>query len=310
VVCSTFRRPHLLPRLVAALEAQTLPADDFVVSIVDNGSGDGTSAELERLAASTSIRLEPLALEVNAGPAGARNRGWQVGDEPLVAFVDDDCVPDPGWLAAGIAALTADPRCGVVQGPVRPPPGAVVGAWTVLREHDAPTPWFEGCNVFYRREALAAAGGFAESIGWYGEDTELGWSVLDGGWTRGFAADAGVQHDVEERGLRWQLRNAYLERNLIGVGVRHHGFRRDAYWRRWIWAPAPAAVTLGGIGVLLAALLWWWPPLVLVLPWCWLRLPRRGYKSMPMLGPQRLAVDAARAAGHLVGSVRHRTLVL
>ena len=66
-----------LPRLVAALEAQSLPSEHFEVLIVDNGSMDDTPAVLEHLAKTTSIDLHPLRIDVNAGPAPARNLGWR-----------------------------------------------------------------------------------------------------------------------------------------------------------------------------------------------------------------------------------------
>lgn len=308
VVCATYGRSSLLPRLVAALEAQTYPLDRVEVRIVDNASEDDTTEVLLRLAADTPLRLVPMRMEVNRGPAAARNAGWRATTAPLLAFTDDDCTPEPGWLASGIEALRRCEDVGVVQGRVTRPPDVPLGPWTLFREHDGPTPYFEACNVFYRRAAFEVTGGFAEDIGWYGEDAEAGWRVLDRGWARGFAADAVVAHDVSERDLRWHLRSAYLERNLVGVGARHPGFAAEAYWRRWAMRPedvAMAAALVGLIGATRARSL-----LALAVPWLWMRWPRRGYRSMPLLGPKRAALDATQLAGHVVGSVRHRTLVL
>lgn len=310
VVCATYRRAHLLARLVAALEAQDFPLDRVEVCIVDDGSSDGTVDELHRLAGASPLRLTALCLDHNVGAARARNQGWRSGTAPLVAFVDDDCVPEPGWLRAGVEALRADPRRGVVQGAVHRPPDAVLQPWSVFREHHEATPFFEGCNVFYRRDALDEGGGFSEAIGWYGEDTEAAWSVLDRGWGRGFAGAAIVVHDVEDRGVLWHVRNGYLERNLIGVGARHPGFASEAYWRRHVWKPHVAAVSLAGLALVLCLVAWTWFPVVLTVPWLWLRWPRRGYRSHPLLGPQRFVVDGAQAVGHLAGSLRHGTLVL
>jgi glycosyltransferase involved in cell wall biosynthesis len=310
VVCATYRRAHLLPRLVAALEAQTFPMDRVEVCIVDNASHDDTGAVLAELARTSTLHLVVLAEAENDGPARARNRGWRTTDIDLLAYIDDDCVPDPDWLERGVAAMRADEGLGVVQGAVRVPEGITMTPWSVIRELDGPSPYFEGCNVFYRRAALAAAGGFSELLGWYGEDTEAGWSVVDLGWRRAFEGAAGVVHDHEERGLRWHLRNGYLERNLIGVGRRHPAFAREAYWRRWAWKKETAALTVGGLLAAVGVGLQVWPSLLALLPWVWLRWPRRGHRTYPWLGFQRLAVDAAQAAGHLAGSIRYRTLVL
>jgi GT2 family glycosyltransferase len=308
VVCSTYRRADRLPRLVAALEAQTFPRHRFEVRIVDNGSHDDTAEVLAGLAARSPLELVPLALDVNDGPAAARNLGWRTTTAPLVAFTDDDCVPEPGWLAAAVAAMGASPEVGVAQGPVTRGQDVPLGPWTLFREHRGPTPYFEACNVVYRRAALEETGGFPEDVGWYGEDAEAGWRVVDAGWRRAFVEGAVVAHDVEERPFTWHLRNTYLERNLVGLATRHPGFAAEAFWRPWAYQRESAAMSLALIG--LAGGLVRRPLLALALPWLWLRWPRRGYRSLPLLGPQRAALDVVKVAGHVVGSVRHRTVVL
>ena len=47
------------------------------------------------------------------GPAAARNAGLAAATTPLVAFLDSDVVPEPGWLAPLLARL-ADPAVGLV----------------------------------------------------------------------------------------------------------------------------------------------------------------------------------------------------
>ena len=56
-------------------------------------------------------------------------------------------------------------------------PEGDLGPWTLYREITWETPWFEGCNIAYRRDVLLEAGGFDEEIRWYGEDTSAGWKV-------------------------------------------------------------------------------------------------------------------------------------
>ena len=131
----------------------------------------------------------------NHGPAAARNLGWRTATTPLLAYLDDDVTPSPGWLEAGLAALAAHPEAGVIQGWTYTPAdvnlkGITWGPpnWQVLHTIVGPSPYFEACNIFYRRPAFEATGGFDEHIGWWGEDTASGWNVLEAGWERGFAA--------------------------------------------------------------------------------------------------------------------------
>src|SRR4051794_31727700 len=77
VAVSTSRRASKLPRLVAALEAQTLDRDAFEVVIADDGSDDETPSVLADLAARASIDLKVVRSAVNRGPAVGRNLAWR-----------------------------------------------------------------------------------------------------------------------------------------------------------------------------------------------------------------------------------------
>jgi glycosyltransferase involved in cell wall biosynthesis len=307
VVVPTYRRPQRLARLVEALEAQTLSPERFEVVIVDNASPDDTPARLAALAAASPLRLRHLT-ESKRGPAPARNTGWRASTGSVVAFVDDDCVPEPGWLAGGLAAVSRDDRIGVVQGCTRKPDGVPLGDWTLWRQVTGPSPFFEACNIFYRRAALEQTGGFDEVIGNYGEDTALGWSVLEAGWKRDFAEGAVVHHDVEDRGVGYHVRTGLLERNVAGIAKRHPDFRHEAFWRPWAFRPENAAFSLAVAGLLLAP--WRRSALVLVLPYLRLRIPPRGHPRCARLLLERVAVDAAQFAGMRIGSLRHRIFVL
>jgi glycosyltransferase involved in cell wall biosynthesis len=105
VVVPTYQRMDVLPEVLAGLAAQQ-GAPAFEVVVVDDGSGDGTAEFLRGWRG-------PLDLQVhrqdNAGPASARNRGVAEARGELVAFLGDDTVPEPGWLAAHLEAHAARP---------------------------------------------------------------------------------------------------------------------------------------------------------------------------------------------------------
>jgi GT2 family glycosyltransferase len=310
VIVPTYRRAHLLGRLVAALERQSLPRDEFDVVIVDNCSGDDTTERLRELEATSTLRLRHLE-EPKRGPAAARNAGWRATDAPLLAFLDDDCVPDPTWLERGVDALRSDEQLGVVQGCTRLPEGSTVGDWTLTRQIDGPTSYFEGLNIFYRRAAVAAVGGFDEDIGNYGEDTALGWAVVDAGWKRGFVGEAIVYHDAEERGVRYHLWTGLREQEVARLARRHPAFRAEAFWRPWAFRWENAAFTLALLGV--GAAPWRRGALVLTLPYLrHLRtnLPPRSHPNRPRWVAEKVAIDAARFAGMRIGNIRYRMVML
>ena len=306
VVVPTYRRPERVSRLLTALESQHLEAARFEVVVVDDCSGDDTPEVLEDLADRVPFPMRVLSNPVNGGPGSARNRGWQAARAELVAFIDDDCVPDPQWLAAGIAALRRNDRLGVVQGLTLPPPGVGPGGhWAIVRSVTWETPWFEACNIFYRRAALAFTSGFDERLPWCGEDTAAGWAVLEAGWERDFATDAVVFHDVEERGVRWRMGRAWLERNLVDLAFEHPGLRREAFWRPWAFRADGVALALALVGVASARR----HPmrLVSVVPYL---VMRRRELGRPGVAAGSLLVDVAQLAGHLASSIRHRRLVV
>src|SRR4051812_19853042 len=97
VVVATHNRAELLARLTDALRAQS-DVDAFEVIVVDDGSADATPDVLRRIERSWPA-LRTIRLDENRGPATARNAGWRAATAPIVAFTDDDCVPQAGWLA-------------------------------------------------------------------------------------------------------------------------------------------------------------------------------------------------------------------
>ena len=117
VVIPTHDRLDVLPEVLDALEAQQADVP-FEIVVVDDGSTDGTAAFLAERRTTAKIPLAVLTQE-NRGPAAARNAGVAAAAAPLVAFLGDDTVPSPGWLAAHLEAhreRSADHRPTAVLG--------------------------------------------------------------------------------------------------------------------------------------------------------------------------------------------------
>lgn len=310
VVIPTYRRLDELIRLIDALGAQDT-ACSWEVVVVDDCSGSDTTDALPSLADRVPVPLRVLSTPVNSGPAVARNIGWQAADASLLAFLDDDVVPHPGWLSAGLESFRQDPTLGVAQGRTEPPAGVDLQAmplWSAWRDILQPGPYFQGCNIFYRRDALEAVGGFDEDIGWWGEDTTVGWKVMERGWGRGWSPGAVVTHDVEWRGPRWYARMGLKETNLVLLAARHPGFRREAFWRPFAYRRRDAAFVVAVLAAVMAAS--WRPAAAGVAPYLWLGRPSIRRPQFLRHCLETLLVDAARTAGHLSGAVRHRAAVL
>jgi len=123
-------------------------------------------------------------------PAERRNRAAAAARGSILAFLDDDAAAEPRWLAAGTAALE---RCDVAGGPDAGPSGAPYSER--LADLLLATPWIGSgvpahelsprggpvrsphdvalCNLFVRKESFDLLGGFDESFGYIGEDTDF-----------------------------------------------------------------------------------------------------------------------------------------
>ena len=189
VVIPTFRRPALIVRCLRAVVGQRLDPAAYEVIVVDDGCTPDTQAAVEAVArANPAHTIRYLRPHGGHGPAAARNAGWQAARASLVAFTDDDTVPDSEWLRQGERAL-ADVDVVAVSGRVVvPAPDAPVGGVAAApTDHELMTRGLERAefvtaNAFVRRSALFEVGGFDERFkrAWR-EDSDLQFALLGKG---------------------------------------------------------------------------------------------------------------------------------
>jgi len=190
VVIPTYRRQGLLARCLAAVIAQC--HDEYEVIVADDAADVDTRRQVEEIAARVPVRYVPVA--GSHGPAAARNRGWHAARGDVIAFTDDDTIPDPGWLRAGLAAVAAgaDAVSGRTVVPLPPVPTDYERNEAGLERGE-----FITANCFIRRDALKAVGGFDErfTAAWR-EDSDLQFSLLERGFRIARAVEAVVVHPV------------------------------------------------------------------------------------------------------------------
>lgn len=315
VVIPTHNRAALIERLLFALEKQTVSAEEFEVVIVDDGSSDDTAGVLERFRSATRLNLRTLRAEAPQGPAAARNRAWRGTTAPVVAFTDDDCVPDPEWLRAGLTAFEG--RARIVVGRTKPPQEQMaLAAQPFSRVMDVrSSELYETCNVFYRRRELETVGGFDERFRRpSGEDTHLGMSVRDLGVEAVFAPDAVVLHDVRPGDLKAALRESLRWADLPLV-VKGRPVVRATLLHRWVfWKKTHPPALAAALGLTVAATQRRPAWLALMVPWVVHRMktdpvcPDRLCRAVHL--PGALALDLCEVGTMVRGSVRHRTLLL
>jgi glycosyltransferase involved in cell wall biosynthesis len=168
---------------------------NYEVIVVNDGSTDNTPA----IASEYDVTL--ISTE-NRGLSNARNTGWQEASGELVAYIDDDAYPDPHWLHYLAWTFLHTDYVGV-GGPNIAPPGdgavadclanAPGGPVHVLLS-DTEAEHIPGCNMSFRRNALAAIKGFDARYRVAGDDVDLCWRLQDHVGKIGFHAAAMVWH--------------------------------------------------------------------------------------------------------------------
>lgn len=94
MVIPTYKRPELLSQCLKALHRQTYNRLNFELIVVHDGPDAITERKIKRYF--PDVRY--YSLKENKGPAAARNYGWLNAKGILIAFTDDDCLPDKNWL--------------------------------------------------------------------------------------------------------------------------------------------------------------------------------------------------------------------
>ena len=310
VVVPTHDRPERLAAALAGLRGQTLAAEAFEVIVVDDASvTPGTQAALLDEARRGTLQLRTIRHATARGTAGGRNSGWRAARAPLVAFTDDDCVPEARWLTAALAVSRQYPGA-IIQGRTEPNPAELGrrGVFSRTITVNALGPQYEACNIFYPRPLLERLGGFDETFGLFsaGEDTDLAWRALEAGAHTAFAPDAQVVHAVHGLGPLRTLREAMRLTQTPLVFARHPQTRtmlnRRLFWNGWHYLVIRSLVALALPKPLRRFLLMRHA----------LQLAARGREAGagPWAVPFLLLYDAIETGAIARGALRYRTLVL
>lgn len=153
-----------LPRTLAALERQTLPATEFELLFVDNGSTDGSATIV------AAYRQVRILFESRRDPYLARNRGIEAAQGEYIIFLDADCPPEPNWLEALHAAIERAPA-DILIGALLYPEGVSLTLRAYEAYYNQKLAWLiangktrhyfgHAGNMVFRREVFASCGLF------------------------------------------------------------------------------------------------------------------------------------------------------
>lgn len=318
VVIATFRRPDLLARCLDALCAQSLDGRRYEIVVADDDAGHASATTtqamvagyLARTGGAPAIRYVPVTR--TQGPAGARNAGWRSTDAPVIAFTDDDTIPDRHWLATGLSYLASgfDAAGGAIEMPLPPAPTDYERDAAGLSRAE-----FATANCLIVRAALERVGGFDERFtsAWR-EDSDLHFALIGAGYRVGRAADALVVHPIRPAPFGVSLpqqRKSVFEALLF---KKHRALYRTRIstappWNYYgsllglivaVGAAAAGAptVALGGLAV--------WAVLTARFAWRRLRGTSRSARHVAEMVWTSIAIPPLSIWWRLVGAVRYR----
>lgn len=194
---------------------QYLDYGNFEICVVHGPTPDGTRELLDQWRGRIKVAACP---ERNISIS--RNIGIAMASGDIVAFIDDDAIPEPEWLR-DLAASYADPKIGASGGFVYDHTGAAF-QWrfgTVDRlgranlDWDRPAdelnfpyttnfPHLLGANSSFRRDALLAVQGFDEEYEYFLDETDVISRVIDAGWRIAQLDKAFVHHKYRSSHIR------------------------------------------------------------------------------------------------------------
>jgi GT2 family glycosyltransferase len=238
VIVLNYNGRKFLGECLHGLGKQTYP--NIEVLVVDNGSTDG-SADYIRQKFVRKVRL--IESRENLGFAGGNNLGMIESTGEFIALLNNDAVPEPGWVSELVKAMTKSSQTGMCAskillsgdgnlidntGHMIALDGMGIGRGRLDTDasqfdsnHEVFSP--SGCAALYRRCMLEEIGLFDEDYFLYVDDFELGFRARLAGWECAYAPRAVVHHRFSATaGEELPRKLFYIERNRIWTMLKYY----------------------------------------------------------------------------------------
>lgn len=228
---------------------------EFEVLVFDNGSRDGTLAELESLNALFGDRLKIHLSDTNLGTTKSRNELLRKSTGRFICVMDSDVEVSPGTFAPLLRHLDKDPRIGIVVPRINYPSGrwqkSTDGFPTLIGKLDRffrlrqiESHQAEDAELTNRagfvdyaisafwllpRYVLEAVGLLDEKIFYAPEDVDYCLRVWKAGYRILYVPEASVIHHTQEISRGLKLNKAKVEHVK---GLAYYFFKHRYLWRK------------------------------------------------------------------------------
>lgn len=226
VIIVSRERPQALARCLLGISQQNHP--NFEIIVVSDAAGLASVAALTFASSLKTVKFD------EANIAKARNLGLELAAGELVAFIDDDAVPEPSWLLR-LTAPFDDPEVSAAGGYVRGRNG-ISFQWransvdtagrmrplhlpnrnpVVFSPPECQAVKTEGTNSAFRRDVLVEIGGFDPNFAFYLDDTDVNMRLAILGHSTAIVPLAQVHHGYHASAQRNGKR---IPRTLFDIG--------------------------------------------------------------------------------------------
>lgn len=189
VIIPTCNRPEMLSECLKKLTPgkQTLSFDKYEVIVTDDSNNNNTFEIIKNYFAWVKWIEGP-----KSGPATNRNNGVKYAKGNWVAFTDDDCIPDSGWLEAYYIAIKNYPEKMVFEGKTYADrPRSSYAEIAPINEDGGLMP---SCNFLINKNLFNYINGFDNSYLFSFEDMDLTYRLKKSGQKIIFVKNASICH--------------------------------------------------------------------------------------------------------------------
>ncbi|MGD9202650.1 MAG: glycosyltransferase [Chitinispirillia bacterium] len=179
-----------------------------------------------------------------------RNKGIMSATGDICAFIDDDCIPEKGWVPAAIKYLQLHPEMAGVEGITSIVPcEEKQGSYREFKRLE--NRGFRTNNIFYKKKILLEVAMFDERFSVQREDVDLAYTILEAGFTIGYSQDIHVKHRYRNN-ENWDLLKNCVNRRFDPLLFKKH----EKLYRQYIKSPYPPGISILSIVYFLTILLY------------------------------------------------------